>query len=275
MSQLLAVIIVTHNSQDVIDECIDALGRQHVSLHQVIIVDSGSDDPSYLEPFRLKNNFQLQLRRNIGFSAANNVGFGCVDDQVDFVLFMNPDTFLAEKCLEPALEIIGGKSQAAIFTGKLKGYDRTNRCPSGLIDSTGIFRTWYGRWYDRGQGQPDGGQFNAEEQVPAVCGAFMLCRKQALTSIVENRSELFDESFFMYKEDIDLSIRLRKKGWTLLYAPQVTAYHARGWDRHRKTIPHATRCLASANEIRLNLKHRSPYLIWSVCKYLAVRILRI
>ena len=85
----------------------------------------------------------------------------------------------------------------------------------------------------------------------------------------------FDESFFMYKEDIDLCLRIREKGWKLLYAPEVEAYHARGWAGDRKEIPYETRCLASKNEIRLNLKHRSPYLIWALGKYLAVRLLKL
>lgn len=280
MKQLLAVIVVTHNSHNVIADCVDGLARQHTSPHQVIIVDSGSDDSSYLEPYRQIKHFQIHCRENIGFSAANNIGLGFVDNRVDFVLFINPDTFLTDNCLVSALETIQRKPQTAILTGILKGYDSEKHCPSGLLDSTGIFRTWYGRWYDRGQGKRDDDQYKTEQEVPAVCGAFMLCRKRALESVVErqtigNRSVLFDESFFMYKEDIDLSLRLRKKGWHLLYAPQVIAYHARGWAKDRKAISYEIRCMSSANEIRLNLKHHSPYLIWSVCKYLAVRILRV
>jgi N-acetylglucosaminyl-diphospho-decaprenol L-rhamnosyltransferase len=100
----------------------------------------------------------------------------------------------------------------------------------------------------------------------------MVCRMSALRGELPN---VFDESFFMYKEDIDLSLRLRKKGWKLLYAPTVEAFHARGWAGNRKEISHRIRCLASKNDILLNLKHRSPYLIWAVAKYLGVRVLRI
>lgn len=275
MDQSLAVIIVTHNAQNVIELCVGALERQNVLPVQTIIVDSGSDDVSYLEPFRQKNSYHLHCRENIGFSAANNIGLGFVDDPVDYILFINPDTFLPERCIASALDIIENRPQTAILTGVLKSYDLNEGCPSGILDSTGIFRTWYGRWYDRGQGEKDGDQYAAEQQVPAVCGAFMLCRRKALESVIERRTELFDESFFMYKEDIDVSLRLRQKGWNLLYTPEVVAYHARGWAQDRKIIAYETRCLAAANEIRLTIKHRSPYLIWAVCKYLAVRILRV
>lgn len=275
MNHSLAVIIVTHNSEDVIDLCIDALDLQQVLPDQIIIVDSGSEDPSYLAPYQQKHNCQIHYRENIGFSAANNTGLGFVDESIAYVLFINPDTFLDDGCLLSGLEILHRNSQTAILTGVLKGYDLTKRYPSGLLDSTGVFRTWYGRWYDRGQGEKDSGQYDTEQQVPAVCGAFMLCRKRAVDSVIDQKCELFDESFFMYKEDIDLSLRMRKKNWTLLYSPKISAYHARGWSRDRKKIPYNTRTMASINEIRLNIKHRSPYLIWSVGKYLAVRVFRI
>jgi GT2 family glycosyltransferase len=100
----------------------------------------------------------------------------------------------------------------------------------------------------------------------------MFCRAAPLQ---EAMPMVFDESFFMYKEDIDLCLRLRKKGWKLLYDPEVEAYHARGWTGDRKKIAHEIRCLASRNEIRLNLKHHSPYVIWALGKYLAVRLFKV
>lgn len=275
MIQKTAVIIVTHNAQKVLDTCIDALTRQQDPPHQVIIVDSGSDDRTYLEKYLERDGFSIHLKGNIGFSASNNVGMGFVDSSVNFILIMNPDTFLPEDCLSTATAALADQPKTAILTGMLKGYDIDKLNPSGLIDSTGIFRNWYGRWHDRGQGEEDRGQYDEEEEIPAVCGAFMLCKKEALESVTENGSAVFDEAFFLYKEDIDLSLRLRKKGWRLKYDPRITAYHARGWAASRKSISYETRCMASANEIRLNLKHRSPYLLWSLGKYLAVRFLNI
>jgi N-acetylglucosaminyl-diphospho-decaprenol L-rhamnosyltransferase len=275
MSHPLGVIIVTHNSQRVIGACVAALERQRVSL-QVIMIDSGSDDTGYLEPFRNRPGFTVECRDNIGFSAASNAGLSLVDRRANYVLFINPDTFVGENSLASALEIIVSRPRIGALTGILKGYDIADHRPNGLIDSTGVFRTWYGRWYDRGQGQPVGSGYGVEQEVPALCGAFMMCRVQALQSVLEKPdSQLFDESYFMYKEDIDLSIRLRKRGWSLLYTPRVIVYHGRGWAKDRQQIDHQVRCLASANEVKLNLKHRSPYLLWSIGKYLAVRILHL
>lgn len=269
---MLSVIIVTHNSERVIDRCIESLDKQSLAPNRVIIVDSGSNETSYLNALKKKTGFEVHLKKNIGFAAANNFGFFQTGGSGDFVCLMNPDTFLGSDSLKRSLAILTERHEIAILTGRLKGFDLKKVRPNGLLDSTGVFRTWYGRWYDRGQGVKNEGNFQSEEVVPAVCGAFMFCRMEALRQELPN---VLDESFFMYKEDIDLCLRLRKRGWRMLYTPDVEAFHARGWAKDRKEIAFETRCLASKNEIRLNLKHQSPYLLWALFKYLAVRLLRV
>ena len=269
---MLSVIIVTHNSERFIDRCIASLDDQSAPASRVVIVDSGSADPTYLDNLSGKKGYEIHHRHNIGFAAANNFGLSLTAEASEYVCILNPDTFLENATFESALAIISTAAEVGILGGRLKGYDVDLTSPTGLLDSTGIFRSWYGRWYDRGQGEKNGDNFRVQEEVPAICGAFMFCRTAALQEAMPTP---FDESFFMYKEDIDLCLRLRKKGWRLLYAPEVEMYHARGWANDRKTISYETRCLASKNEIRLTLKHRSPYLIWALGKYLSVRLLRI
>ncbi len=272
MSTMLSLIIVTHNSEVQITRCIDGIDRQSVAPDQVIIVDSGSDDPSYLSLYQHKAGYEVYLKENIGFAAGNNFGLRFVAKEVRFIFFINPDTYLEAGNIASALEVLSREHEAAMVSGRLKGFDLNSGAATGLLDSTGIFRTWYGRWYDRGQGQEDTDNFLEKQEVPAICGAFMFCRAAALEN---DRPALFDESFFMYKEDIDLCLRLRGRGWKLLYEPTMEAFHGRGWSNDRKMIPHEIRCLASKNEIRLNLKHRSPYLIWALFKYVLVSVLHV
>lgn len=272
MRHILSIIIVTHNSANVIARCIEGIDRQLAASKQVIIVDSGSDETSYLEPYTRKKGYEVHCRENIGFSAANNFGLRCLLEEPEYILFINPDTFLLPGSVQAAVSILAARKDAAVLAGRLKGYDLKSDRETGLLDSTGIFRTWYGRWYDRGQGQADVDNFRQEEQVPAVCGAFMFCRFESLQS---HLPELFDESFFMYKEDIDLCLRLRKQGWTLIYSPAVEAYHARGWAKNRSEMSYPSKFLAARNEVKLASKHRSPYLLWALGKYLLVRLLRV
>lgn len=268
MASQLCIIIVTHNAEQVIGRCLSAIEAQTIRPAQTILVDSGSSDISYLNRFK-SESVSLYCRDNIGFAAANNFGVAQIKDTPEYVLFINPDTFLLPNSIEAALQVHARHGDIAALTGKLHGFDLATGTASGLLDSTGIFRTWYGRWYDRGQGRADGACFAREELVPAICGAFMFCRMQALA---DELPTIFDESFFMYKEDIDLCLRLRKKGWKLLYTPEVELFHARGWAKDRRAMDRELKLLASRNEIRLTLKHRSIYLTWALAKYLAVRV---
>lgn len=272
MSNDLSLIIVTHNSELSINRCVQSINSQTVTISQLIIVDSGSDDPSYLNQFRSQPNVSLHLKENIGFGAANNYGVRHIDRATRYVLFINPDIILDSDAVACCMESLGQNQAAAIVSGRLKGYDFVTGSPTGLLDSTGIFRTWFGRWYDRGQGSVDDHSFCEAEEVPALCGAFMFCRIEALD---EEFPEIFDESFFMYKEDIDLCLRLRKRGWKMLYHPAVSAFHGRGWSKNRGDIDFRVKLLASKNEVYLNLKHRSPYIVWALLKYLLVRLLHV
>ena len=79
---------------------------------------------------------------------------------------------------------------------------------------------------DRGENELDMGKYELEEQVFGVSAAALVARRDALES-VRVAGEYLDESFFMYKEDVDLSWRFRLAGWECWYVPSAVAYHAR------------------------------------------------
>jgi N-acetylglucosaminyl-diphospho-decaprenol L-rhamnosyltransferase len=268
-----AVIIVTHDSALVLHQCLASLAGQSLLPSQVLVLDSGSAATGYLDdlppPVRA-----VRLRENIGFSRANNEGFLKVDGAVEYLLFLNPDVLLQPDALALGVRALEEEQGVGCLTGRLLGYDFARQQPSGLLDSTGIFRKWYGRWYDRGQGEPDRGQYVLTEDVPAACGALLLCRRKALTETMLQGGAVFDPDFFLYKEDIELCLRLRKKGWRIRYDPAVRAWHGRGW-RNRREMSFALRRMAAGSELTLYRKHPSPYLLWALLKYLLVRLLKV
>jgi GT2 family glycosyltransferase len=272
MVPYFSVIIVTHNSQDELPLCLDSLGRQDGCILSVIVVDSGSDDSGYLRTLKEKYEFTLIETSNVGFSRANNLGFHAVSDDCRMVVFQNPDTLLPEDYLLRAFEILQNVPEAAVISGVLAGYDLAARKPTQQIDSTGVFRHWYGRWYDRDQGRMISATRRQKQFLPAVCGALFACRMEALRSLP---NDVFDPDFFLYKEDIELSIRLRKKGWKLLFDPTLQAFHGRGWGRSRRDVSLSLRRIAAKSEVLLYKKHPSPYMLWAFMKYLLVNIVRI
>ena len=272
-----AVLIVTHNSQSVLPACLDALMKQTRLPRQIIVVDSGSDDISYLR--QCEKEFPVLLHpegKNVGFCSANNTGLKFIEPSIKYLLFLNPDAFLTRRFLEQAeahLDHPEAKKIGAL-TGLLLGYDVEKKQSTGLIDSTGIFQTWYGRWFDRGQGEaclPFPADYCRAQYVPALCGALMFCRLDALKSAALGPNIVMDPSFFMYKEDIDLSLRLRQSGWSLLYLPDLIAYHCRGWNKNRSLVSKTLRLLSAKNEMAIYKRMKSPFYFYSVLKYWAVK----
>ncbi|MDD3618820.1 MAG: glycosyltransferase family 2 protein [Desulfobulbaceae bacterium] len=269
-----AVIIVTHNSAAVLEPCLSSLAGQSTPPDAVWVVDSGSAETSYLQAAEKKFGVGvLQFPANIGFAAANNAGFSRLGG-VDHVLFLNPDTVPHHQCIQRAAESMAGNPAVGILTGRLLGYDVGGRQATGRLDSTGVFRKWYGRWFDRGQGDVDRGQYSIPEEVPAACGALMFCRIKALEDVLLAGRAVFDPAFFMYKEDIELCLRVRKAGWTIWYEPVVAALHGRGWQRRRSRMSRAARTMSARNEVLLYQRHPSPYILWALAKYAAAGLLR-
>jgi N-acetylglucosaminyl-diphospho-decaprenol L-rhamnosyltransferase len=263
----VAAIVVSHNSEKFIQECVGSLVRQTHPLSQIIIVDSGSKDISYLAPYQEK---VIYAKAGTGFSEANNIGWKALQNEIAFVLFLNPDAFLTPHFVENALAIFKNNPKCGALTSPLHRYDFLAKCPTGHYDSTGIFTTWYGHWYDRGQGEKINGQYSIMQEVPALCGALIFGRREAFDSVLLRGEEVWNETFFMYKEDIDLSLRLKKKGWKLLFVPALLAYHGRGWSS-RKNMSRKLRLCSARNELRINAD-RPWALPYSLAKYLAVKL---
>lgn len=272
MSKRAAAIIVTHNSKKVLGRCIRALKMQQMPPAQIVIVDSGSDDLRYLELAAKEKGVTILYEQNIGFSRANNRGLEAVANECDYVLFINPDLFLSENFIEKMFSCFSQSGSGTVLGGKLQGYDADADKPTGRFDSTGVFRTWYGRWYDRGQGEVDTDQYNESEKVPALCGA-LLCVPAEIIQKFEKK--FFHEDFFLYKEDIELSLRLRKHGITLMYEPELTAFHCRGWEARRSEMDYRLRLLAAESEMKLYTYHPSAYVVFAWLKYLLVKVFKV
>lgn len=268
----VGVVIVCHDSGEVLERNLVSLERQSVGPPAIVLVDSGSKRPEELERFATRKEVAIVRCGNIGFGAANNVGFSLLARRCPLLLFLNPDAFLERRFLERALAAMAepALSRTAVLCGRTFWYDDGLGRASGRLDSTGVFRNWYGRWYDRGQGERPWGRYLQEQKLPAVCGAVMFCRSAALDEVATG-GRVFDEDFFLYKEDIELSLRLRRRGWELRYRPELVAFHSRGWQRQRRQMPRPARLQAAASELLLYRKHPSLYRIWARLKMFAVR----
>lgn len=270
----VSVIIVTYNSADFISNLMSALENQTKLPDSVIIVDSGSTDTNYLDRVRsspLPHN--LIMRPNVGICVGNNIGWSH-SKSYDYILYLNPDAFLEPDFIEIAVRYMDDPAnfKVGMVVGSLLGYSIENNMPTGFVDTTGVERTWYAHFFERDQGKPISilAKYTVPNRIPAICSAAVLCRREALSSIAD-REDVYDPSFFMYKDDTDVSLRAGKAGWLLVHHPALIGYHCRGW-KSRASVPKKMRELSAKNEVRMLYKHRSPFIVLSLLKYGLVRI---
>lgn len=238
----VSVIVVIYNSKKFIKPVFDAIFVQTEKDLEVFAVICANDDNS--KEFIQQNYPQVKILdpgKNLGFSAANNLAIrkSCGE----FIQLVNPDLIMEPNYIEEALRVFADPKVAAA-TGKLLRFDFYTNQKTNIIDTTGIVMSKSGRARDRGQNQIDSGQFDNLTEVFGVSGAAPMYRRSALEKVKYNQ-EYFDEDFFMYWEDVDLSWRLNNAGFKNVFVPSAAAYHGRvagqstgGYSHFLKFIQH-------------------------------------
>lgn len=270
----IGIITVTHNSGRFINEWLDALEAQSYRPDRVILVDSGSTEPSFLETVaQSKLSIEIVREANVGFSVGNNIGWRRMRD-LDYVLFLNPDAFLAPNFLELAVEYMSSTPSVGLVTPSLVRYDIAHHRPLDTIDTTGVIRNRFGLIKERDADLPisELARYTKPNEVPWVCAAVALARREALEAVVEHGNQIFDESFFMYKEDTDLAWRIRRAGWLNMHHPALRGFHCRGW-QSRKSMSRKAKLLTARNEVKMCIKNRSPYVVIGLLKFFLVKFL--
>lgn len=221
----LAIIIVTHNSAYELKKNIESIRRCDIKAQQIIIVDSGSLDIDYLREYEGSREIEIIYEKNIGFCKANNLGYQKVDSDIQYVLFLNPDIIFLKNNVDTLINDLEDDEKIFSISPILYRYyiDNGYVKKTNEIDSCGIARTFYGRYYDLHD-------LNSSIKVFALCGAFLLCKRNVLDEI-KNGNEIFNEKLFMYKEDIELCLRARKKGYYCKIKKDELVYHGRGWKK--------------------------------------------
>jgi GT2 family glycosyltransferase len=237
----LSVIIVNYNVKFFLEGCLRAAAAAMKNITgEIIVVDNASSDDSlaYLQP-RFTDVKFIASNTNAGFGAACNKGFR--QSSGDFILFLNPDTVVPEDCFEKCLAFIRTKKDAGIVGVKMvdgqgKFLRESKRSfPSvtasfykmaglaAVFPHSRLFAAYYAGHLDE----------NTIGEVDVLAGAFMLIRRDLL-----ERVNGFDEDFFMYGEDIDLSYRIQQAGYKNYYFPETQIIHYKGASTNKGSLRH-------------------------------------
>lgn len=235
----LSVIIVNYNVKHFLEQCLYSVRRASLGLRaEVIVVDNHSEDNSlaFLQPLFPEVNF-LVNKENLGFAKACNQGWQMAKGE--YILFLNPDTIIPEDCFEKCISFFMSHPDAGALGVKmldgsgrfLKESKRSFPSPSAaLYKLFGLSKLFpqsktFSKYHL--------GNLNKDQihEVEVLAGAFMMIKKEVL-----DKTGGFDETFFMYGEDVDLSYRIRKAGYKNYYFPGVSIIHFKGESTRKGTL---------------------------------------
>ncbi|MGH7195583.1 MAG: glycosyltransferase family 2 protein [Candidatus Saccharimonadales bacterium] len=213
-----SVVVPNWNGKDSLGACLDSLLAQSLRPH-IIVVENGSRDGS-LE--FLEKNYPsaevLSNKKNLGFTGGVNVGIRrAIELGDEFVALLNNDAVAGSDWLKYLLAELESERNVGIATCKILSADGKS------LDSTGDYYTNWGLPYPRGRGETELDKYDKQTEIFAASGGASLYRVKMLKEI-----GLFDEDFFAYYEDVDISFRAQLAGWKVRYVPQAKVFHKIG-----------------------------------------------
>jgi GT2 family glycosyltransferase len=249
----IAVHIVTYNHSRLIETCLAALRGLDVV---VCIVDNASTDDT-VERVRQLGYECIANRTNVGYAVAHNQALR--ETESEYVLTLNPDVILQPGFLETMSRVMDDNPDVGLAAACLLRIESLGETPR-IIDSTGLYMR-----RNRRQGLLfDSAPLEACPKQPRLIlgpdGAAAFYRRAMLEDIAYN-GEVFDEDFFIHKEDIDVCWRALLRGWKSLYIPQAVAWHIRNFrPGQRQAVDPLLKMYAVRNRYLLMLKNEDPAL---------------
>lgn len=249
----LVVAVVNWRTADLTIDCLRSIGEQlaDVPTCHVYVVDNGSGDGSAerIGNAIAANGWQsfvtlIPLPTNGGFSAGNNAAiraaFAEQDKPPQFVLLLNPDTVVRPHAFRILLDFMLARPDVGIAGGRSEFPDATPqeccfRFPNAPAEFAFHLRTrWIGRLIEHRM--PNIPIPEAPLEIDWVSGAYMLVRSEVFADI-----GLLDESYFLYYEETDFTLRAKRAGWSCWHVPESRIVHLVGQSSGVTTADHRLR----------------------------------
>lgn len=233
----LAIIIVSHNSKEFLPACLNTLQAAIARLRATVyVVDNGGNDGTAAFVQATYPWCQvIDSRQNGGYSFGNNLGLRAAgfpnEARFRYAMLLNPDTETPADALDKMLAYMDAHPDIGVLGPRLALADGSLDLACRRGEPTPLTSFYYlfglSRLFPH---SPRFARYNMTflsefqtAEVDSVVGACMLMRGEALT-----KAGLMDEEFFMYGEDLDLNLRIKKQGYRVVYWPEVVVKHLKG-----------------------------------------------
>lgn len=232
----LSVIIVNHNTKELLADCLRSIYDLTCDIdYEVIVVDNHSDDGS---PAMIQEKFVdtklLASPQNIGFSAANNLGY--LHSQGQNLLFLNSDTLIIDNAFYKMVHYLREHPKVAVLGPKILTHQ--GQPTRSYQQFLGVHNLFFGARYlkfiidvKKHQLNYRDDDFTSTRQVDWVSGACLAIRKEVFDKVGR-----WDETYFFYYEDMDLCYQVYKLGYRSVYYPETEIVHLFGQSAAKSNI---------------------------------------
>jgi len=212
------IIIVNWNGMDITLECLSSLRQLSYSNSVIVLVDNASTDNSVQAVKQFAPEVTvLEMPQNLRFAGGNNQGIRhALERGADYILLLNNDATVDKDCLSQMVSRMLTDRRIAMVSPKIYYYSR----PDTLWYAGGRISSWMGIMYHVGLREKDRGRYDSATDLDFATGCCVLVSRE----LVENVGML-DESYFMYAEDADWSMRARMAGYRIVFEPKAFVWH--------------------------------------------------
>lgn len=219
----LAIIVLNWNGADDTLNCVESL-QQQTLRPEIIIVDNNSSDDSverfedHIKSQKKDAPILIKNSQNLGFAGGINTGLiYAKEHNFEYIGVLNPDAIADKKWCRAIVDELSTHLDCGIATGIMQRRD------GKTLDTTGDLYTTWGLPGPRNRDEPIENAPSKPGEVFGATGGGAIYRAAIFDDI-----DMFDEDFFMYYEDVDLSFRAQLAGWKVRFTPEAIAYHKVG-----------------------------------------------
>jgi GT2 family glycosyltransferase len=244
----VSVLVINFNGRHLLSEVLQSLERQTRPADEVILVDNASTDGS--AEF-VRDRFPwvkvIASPTNTGFSGGNNIAVAAA--RGEYLALLNSDAVADPRWLAELVPVLDADPRVGATVPKIY------RGKSARIEQVGAMFNNLGNIWGRGFNVVDRGQYDAITEVPALTACAAVVRRQALEG-----DTLFDSTFFMYHEELDLSLRLRGRGYSIVFVPTAIVHH-KGMQAMKQSSPRpdvSQQFYCNRNRMKILAKYYPP-----------------
>ena len=219
MDIIVSIITINYNGLKDTCELLETLPLEDRSIEVIVVDNASKEDEATIIEQRFPTIKVIRSKKNLGFAGGNNLGIQAARGR--YIFFLNNDTLLSHQTLEfrlqPMINRLESSSNIGVVCPKIR-FTWGNH-PIQFAGYTPLSSITM-RNHSIGFGESDQGQYDTPHPTPYAHGAAMMVKREVI-----EKAGLMPECYFLYYEELDWSMMIRRAGYDIWYEPNFTVYH--------------------------------------------------